>query len=224
MAKAMADDAPGADREEDSCFVSGVILAAGSSVRMGRPKQLLRLGDRPLLQHAVEAAMASCLDEVVLVLGHRAGEIEAALALPAAGDLRVVVNPDPARGQSSSLRTGLHAVSPRSLAAAILLGDQPGVGAGVIDRVVAAFRQGDALAARPEYRAAGGRAHPGHPVLLARALWPELEKLRGDEGARTLLASRPDWLLSVALPGEPPADIDTPDDYQRALEEVPAGG
>jgi molybdenum cofactor cytidylyltransferase len=198
-------------------FISGVILAAGASVRMGRPKQLLPLGGKPLLRHAVDAALDSCLDEVVLVLGHRAREIEEALALSSGSGVRVVVNPDHASGQASSLLLGVRSTSALARAAAILLGDQPGVSAALIDRVVADFRASDALAARPEYRAAGGGSVPGHPVLLARRLWSELECLRGDEGARGVLASRPEGVSAVAVAGELPPDIDTPDDYQRML-------
>jgi molybdenum cofactor cytidylyltransferase len=198
-------------------FISGVILAAGASVRMGRPKQLLPLGGKPLLRHAVDAALDSCLDEVVLVLGHRAREIEEALALSSGSGVRVVVNPDHASGQASSLLLGVRSTSALARAAAILLGDQPGVSAALIDRVVADFRASDALAARPEYRAAGGGSVPGHPVLLARRLWSELECLRGDEGARGVLASRSEGVIVVAVAGELPPDIDTPDDYQRML-------
>jgi molybdenum cofactor cytidylyltransferase len=212
-----AHKAPAA-RATSHSFVSGVVLAAGSSTRMGCPKQLLPLGDRPLLRHVVDAALASCLDEVVLVLGHRAREIERGLALPAGGRVRVAVNSDYARGQSGSLRLGLRSTSRRAAAAAILLGDQPGVSARVIDRVVGAFRAAGGLAARPEYATVGKRRLPGHPVLLARRIWPELDELRGDEGARALLAARPEWLLAVEMEGEPPGDIDTPADYRRALD------
>jgi len=198
-------------------FVSGVVLAAGSSNRMGRPKQLLPLRDRPLLQHVVDAALASCLDEIVLVLGHRAREIERALALPAGDRVRVAVNSEHARGQSSSLRLGLRSTSQRATAAAVLLGDQPGVSAQIIDRVVAAFLGAGGVAARPEYSTADGGRIPGHPVLLSRGIWSELAELRGDEGARAVLGARPDWLLAVEVEGEPPGDIDTPDDYRRAL-------
>lgn len=199
-------------------FVTGVVLAAGRSARMGRCKQLLPLGGRPVLQYVVEAALASRLDEIILVLGDRAREIERALALPTGVRLRVATNPNFGEGQSSSLRLGLRGASPRAAAAAVLLGDQPGVGAELIDRVVAAFWKSGALAARPEYGAAGQRRTPGHPVLFSRRLWPELDQLRGDEGARRLLAARPEWLAGVEVEGEPPVDIDTEDDYRRALE------
>ncbi len=199
----------------DRPFLSGVILAAGRSSRMGRPKQLLPLEDRALLQHVVDNALASRLDEVVLVLGSHAEEVRAALAIPADRALQVVVNPRANAGQSSSLRCGLRAADDAAQAAAILLGDQPGVSAQLIDRLIGAFVAGEAPVVRPSYRGADEQPVPGHPVLIARRLWPELERLEGDEGARTLLKRHPDWLATICLPGEPPADVDTWQDYQR---------
>jgi len=197
-------------------FLSGIILAAGASSRMGRPKQLLPLRGRPLLQHVLDEAIASRLDEIVLVLGNQADEVRGALSLPEGSRVRVVVNADWARGQSTSLRLALRRARPSAAAAAILLGDQPGVGAALIDRVTRAFLDAGLPAARPVYSRADGSRVPGHPVLLARRIWSEVDKLGGDEGARALLAARADWLLQVPIEGEPPADIDTWEDYRRA--------
>jgi molybdenum cofactor cytidylyltransferase len=199
-----------------SSLLSGIILAAGASTRMGRPKQLLPLGDRPLLQHVIDEAAASGLDEIVLVLGHRAEEIQRAIRLPAGRRIHSVVNPEYDHGQSTSLRLGLRSASPRADAAAILLGDQPNVSAQLIDRIAAAFRGGDSSLVRPVYMATDGRRVPGHPVFLARRIWPDVKKLRGDQGARALLSAHPEWLLEVPVEGEPPPDVDTWEDYQRA--------
>jgi molybdenum cofactor cytidylyltransferase len=204
---------------EARAFLSGVILAAGASTRMGRPKQLLPLSDRPLLQQALDEATASRLDEVIVVLGHRAGEIREAIRIPSGRAVRVVVNPDGAGGQSASLRLGLRSANPRAAAVAVLLGDQPRVTRRLIDRVAEAFLAGGSPAARPVYSGPGGGRVPGHPVLLARRIWPEVDALRGDQGARDLLCSRPDWLLEIPVEGEPPADLDTWEDYRRALSE-----
>jgi len=197
-------------------FLSGIILAAGASSRMGRSKPLLPLRGRPLLQHVLDAAVASRLDEIVLVLGNQADEVRGALELPEASRARVVVNADWARGQSTSLRLGLRRARPSAAAAAILLGDQPGIGAALIDRVARAFLDAGLPAARPVYSGADGSRIPGHPVFLARRIWSEVDKLGGDEGARALLATRADWLLQVPVQGEAPADIDTWEDYRRA--------
>ena len=201
-------------------FLSGVILAAGVSTRMGCPKQLLPFAGRPLLQHVVDAAAAACLDEIVLVLGHAAEEIGAAITLPVRLPVRVVVNPEPAEGQSASLRIGLGAADARATAAVVLLGDQPQVTRALIDRVAEAFLAGDAPAARPVWRGQGGDRIPGHPVFLARRLWPEVERLGGDQGARVLLAAHPEWVLEVACEDQPPTDIDDVDDYERAVDAV----
>ncbi len=198
-------------------FISGIVLAAGASTRMGRPKQLLPLAGAPLLQHVLDQAAASCLDEVIVVLGHRAEEVWPALRVPSGRRLRLAVNPDYAQGLSTSLCAGLRSASPRAIAAAVLLGDQPGVTPALIDRVAAAFRAGDSPVVRPVYRRAGRRPVPGHPVVLARSVWPEVDALTADEGVRALLAAHPDWLLVVPLDEEPPADIDTMEDYQRVV-------
>ena len=198
-------------------MLSGIILAAGGSTRMGQPKQLLPLAGKPLLQHAIDAAAASCLDEVIVVLGDRAEEIESALRLSPGGKVRITFNGQYSKGQSTSLRLGLRSVGAGSDAAAVLLGDQPFVAAELIDKIAAAFKAGDAPITRPAYVASNGDVVPGHPVLIARRIWPDLKRLEGDEGARALLAAHPDWLQEVRMDGAPAADIDTQADYQRAL-------
>lgn len=201
-------------------FLSGVVLAAGSSARMGRAKLILPLAGRPLLQRAIDAVAGSRLDDFVLVLGAdaTADELRSAIALPRAA--RIAVQTEPARGLAASLAAGLRAADPHASAAAVLLGDQPGVDAALVDRVATAFLAGGRLAARPVFRDARGRRVPGHPVFLARELWPHALALRGDEGARALFAAHPDWLFEVELDAEPPLDVDTPEDYARALATV----
>jgi molybdenum cofactor cytidylyltransferase len=83
--------------------------------------------------------------------------------------------------------------------------------------VAAAFITSGLPVARPVYTSSSGKRVPAHPVLLARRVWPEVEKLRGDEGARVLLRAHPEWLFAVQIEGEPPVDIDTGEDYQQAL-------
>ena len=196
-------------------FLSGIILAAGTSTRMGRAKQLLPLDNRPLLQHVVDATAASCLDEIILVLGHCAEEIRTAINCPER--VRVVLNTEYAEGQSTSLRAGLRAASPRTEAAAVLLGDQPRVSAQLIDRVAAAFANCAACVVRPVYSGVGGHSVPGHPVFWARRVWPDIDKLRGDQGARDLLIAHPEWLREVSVEGEAPGDVDTWEDYRYSV-------
>jgi len=200
-------------------FLSGIILAAGASTRMGRPKQLLRLGGRCLLQHVIDAAAASCLDEIIVVLGHRAEEIREALELRAGRAVRIVLAADSAQGQSASLRAGLRAASPHASAAAILLGDQPTVTSQLIDRVAREYLHSGSAIARPVYSRPDGGRVPGHPVFLARRIWPWADKLNGDEGARALISAHPQWVLEIPIQGEPPVDIDSRADYEGVLEE-----
>ena len=196
-------------------FLSAVILAAGASTRMGRPKQLLTLGSKCLLQHVVDAALKSVLNEVIVVLGHRAAEIEATLRFPEDASVRAIVNSAYSDGQSTSLRLGIQSIDPRSSAAAILLGDQPGVGAELIDAVAAHFVANDAPIARPSFAVSGEPRRPGHPVFLARRSWPQVDGLTGDLGARALIESHPEWLSELYIDTLLPPDLDTPEDYEQ---------
>jgi molybdenum cofactor cytidylyltransferase len=208
---------PGAEASR----VAAVILAAGGSSRMGQPKQLLPLDGKPILQHVIDAAKASRLGEIVIVLGAEAEAVRAALRLPERA--RTTVNADHGQGQSTSLRVGLRSLGTNVEAAAILLGDQPHLTTELINRVLEAFADGDRPVARPLYTTAGGRALPGHPVVLSREVWPEVEELSGDQGARALLAQHEHWLLEVTAEGEPPPDIDTREDYGQATGRTAAG-
>jgi len=200
----------------DRPWLSGVILAAGAAQRMGRPKALLPIGDRPMLQLVVDAAARARLDEIVLVLGPRAAQIRRAIRAPEGRRLQVATLADPAGGQSASLRAGLGAAAPHAFGAAVLLGDQPDLDPALIDELAERFLAGRLPALRPVYGEASGRRIPGHPVFLARRLWSEAEGLRGDEGARTLFHRHPEWLDEVPVAGPAPADLDTPEDYRRA--------
>ncbi|HJZ47478.1 MAG TPA: nucleotidyltransferase family protein [Roseiflexaceae bacterium] len=190
--------------------VSGLILAAGASSRMGRPKQLLDWGGRPLVHAAAETALAAGLDPVLVVVGGAATEVEGALAgLP----LRIVANPDYAAGQSTSLRAGVAALGPTAEAAVVLLGDQPLVTAAIVEQIIAEWHASGAPIVAPVY--AGQR---GNPVLFARAVFPELLAIQGDQGARAVLAADRARVRLVAFDDPRPlADVDTLEDYERLL-------
>lgn len=191
-------------------MISGVVLAAGRSSRLGRPKQLLPLDGEPLLAHVLRNAASSALDEVVLVLGHEAAAVGATVG---AWGQRVVVNDDHAAGQSTSVRAGLAAVDGGAEAVLFLLGDQPGVTPAVIDALIAAFRASEAPVVIPAY---GGRR--GNPVLFGRELFPELARVGGDEGARGVVRAHKAVALVVPVgDGPPPRDVDTEEDYAALL-------
>jgi molybdenum cofactor cytidylyltransferase len=190
--------------------IYGVILAAGSSSRLGRPKQLLPLGDRPVLAHTLANALAAPLDGVIVVLGHAAGTIQSQIDLAPA---RVVLNDRYAEGQSTSLRAGVAALPPDTAAALFILGDQPLIGPTIHDALIAAYRDTAAPIVQPSYD--GQR---GNPVLIARSLFPELLGVTGDQGARNVLRAHAAAIHTVPIPGTTPTDdLDTEDDYQRLL-------
>lgn len=191
-------------------MIAGIVLAGGTSSRLGRPKQLLPWKGRPILQHVIDAALAAGLDEVVVVLGYAAEEVRAGLELPP--EARAAVNADYAAGQSTSLRLGLRHSPPSARAAVVLLGDQPETRAGAIRAVVEAYERTGGPVVRARY---GHR--PGHPLLFDRSVWSELEALEGDRGARDVLVRHPEWIVSAAADGEPPADVDTWEDYERLV-------
>lgn len=192
--------------------VVAVVLAAGRATRLGRPKQLLPLGDRPLLAQTLARVSRSSVDGIVVVLGYAAAAIRQAIDF-AAFDARVVVNERYAAGQSTSLRTGLAALPPDATAALFVLGDQPLLAPAVYDAVLARYRAFGGPIVVPEY--AGRR---GNPVLIDRALWPELMTVTGDQGARGVVAAHASEVAAVPIAGEPITDdVDSEEDYQRLL-------
>ena len=190
---------------------AGIILAAGSSRRMGRPKQLLDVGGRPLLELIVDQANASGLDEVLVVLGAEADQIRRRVDL---GRAFVIINRDHGTGMASSLRAGIAALDGDIDRAVVILGDQPAVTSSMLDELVDLQERSGLPAAALSF---DGLFHP--PVVLARALWPDLVALEGDVGCRALIRQRPE--LVATLPGgdghRHPADIDTPEDYERLV-------
>ena len=180
--------------------VLGLVLAAGGSSRMGRPKQLAELDGRPLLEHAL-AAVEGVTPRVV-VLGHAADEILARVDLHGA---RPVVCPDWAEGQAASVRCGVAALGDVS-AALITLGDQPFITREVI---AAVLELGDHDAVRATYA-----GEPGHPVVLARRLLDRVGELRGDVGFRDLLRSARVREVEVGHLADP-TDIDTREELAR---------
>lgn len=212
---------PAAHKSSPHPFYTAVVLAAGQARRMGAPKLLLPLEGRPLLQHVLEAAEASCLSELVLVVGPELNDRLSELP-HAAGKPRIVIrNPRPGDGQSRSLALGLKAASPKAVAAAIVLGDEPRLAADRIDCVAHAFAATAKPCARPVYCSPPEPPVPGHPVFVARRLWPEIDQLRGDQGLRDLLTRRPEWLFEAETLDRAPKDIDTWKDYEAAGGERP---
>ncbi len=193
-------------------MVSGVILAAGLSRRMGVPKQLLPYQGTTMLGHILGVCRDSALTQTVLVTTRNVADRLGATELDG---VEVVVNPYPGEGQSFSLKLGLAHISPDSLGALVLMCDQPGISASVINRLVEEFTTGPSGVLVPLYH-----EERGTPVLLARTFWPHLEALTGDIGARDVVADHPGSVRHVEV-GHLGSlkDIDTPEQYEALLEE-----
>ena len=189
-------------------FISGLILGAGASQRLGQPKQLLPFGDTTLLGWVVaQAERAAGLDELVVVLGRAADQIRERVDFGAA---QVVENPVFGEGCASSYRAGIAALNPESEAIMIILGDQPGIGPEIIDRVAEEWRQGEGQIALCSYR---GRK--GHPMIFARPLFDQLVGLHGDKAAWKLVDANPDLVQEIQFDLPFPEDINTWSDFER---------
>ena len=189
-------------RTSDAPRIAALVLAAGSSRRMGAVNKLLATVDgRPLVRIAVEAASRSEADPVVLVTGHERERIEAAVA---GLDVLRIHNPDHARGLSTSLRAGLAGLPDDVDGVVVLLADMPDVTPLVVDRVIGASRPG-----RVVVPTANGRR--GNPVLWPRRFFPDLMAVTGDTGGRALIEANPDSVIEVEIGEAAALDLDTPE-------------
>ena len=192
--------------------VTGILLMAGLSSRLGFPKALLPYGRKVLVERVLEQTLASRLDRVILVLGCQARKILSALgSFQGSPRLEVVVNRRYDRGLSSSIRAGLRVLDPSASGVMFILGDQPLLNTATIDRLIQAFRRHRLPIVVPLY----GR-RPGNPVIIGRELLPELQRLRGDTGGREIIRKNPDWVLNIPIrPQYIGWDVDTWEDYDR---------
>lgn len=188
-------------------FVAGLVLAAGGSSRLGEPKQLLSVEGRTLLDHSLDTARACKFDQLVVVLGGGSEEIRRSVNL---GDALVVENTRFGDGCSSSIAAGLRAVETACDVLVLLLGDQPGVRAHTVERLLAG--RGDAPMGVCRYQ--DGR---GHPLCFARTLFPRLAALQGDKAVWKLMEADPAAVTEVSVDGRVPLDVDTWADYQALV-------
>lgn len=204
-----------------------MILAAGASSRLGYPKQLLAWEGEPLLAHVVRQVLRARVDPVLVVLGHRFGEIAQVLeplADLAGARLRLVYNPSYLEGgQSSSVRAGVGALPSSACGVVILLCDMPLVRADHVNALVVRYEElastrGERLIIVPSCR---GRR--GHPVLFGRGFFGDLGKLQGAQGGRALLSAHPEAVVAIPAGEEVLLDLDTWDDYVGLLRGTGSG-
>jgi molybdenum cofactor cytidylyltransferase len=185
--------------------IGAVVLAAGTSSRMGSNKLLAQVRGKPMVRYAVEAALKSHAEPVIVVTGHAGQDVRAALS-----DLNVrfVENPEFSKGLSASLKRGVSALPEDCDGALIILGDMPGISPALLDRLIAAFDPAESRA----ICVATYRGKQGNPVLWARRFFPEILAVEGDVGARNLIGAYGELVVEVEAEDDAPlTDIDTPD-------------
>ena len=188
-------------------FVTGLVLAAGGSRRLGRPKQLLPFGSATLLDHTLGVARECPFDQALVVVGGGGPDVSATVDL---SGFEVVENPAFGEGCSSSIAAALAAVDPRAQALVLMLGDQPGVTVQAVRALIAG--RGDAALAACRYD--DGR---GHPFAFARSVFGDLADLHGDKGVWKLMDRVGDAVADVPVDGLVPLDVDTWEDYEAVL-------
>lgn len=187
--------------------VAAIILAAGSSTRMGRNKLLLDVGKQPLVRRTVAAALEAGLHPVIVVLGHEAERVRAAIS---GLGCRTVINREHALGMRVSLQAGVRAVPQDARGAVVILADMPFVTASMIRAVAERFVAGDAPLVVSEY---GDVSAP--PTVYDRSLFPELLAMTGEGSGKQVLLRHRHEAAVVAWPEQALADVDRPEDYER---------
>mgnify|MGYP001557624692 CR=1 FL=1 len=185
-----------------------LIPAAGASERLGHPKQLVRFRGKPLLQRAIDAARTLSPIEVIVVTGANASAVEDAVRETS---VRWIHNPDWAAGMGGSIAKGATAIHPESRGVMILLCDQWRVQGQDLQALVEAW-QSD----RQRVVVAESQGHYMPPVIFPSALFPQLQALTGQQGARSLLETRAALVTPVAMP-HAAADLDSPSHLNELL-------
>lgn len=189
-------------------MINAIILAAGESTRMGKPKALLRFGDRTFLEQIIAVLRDGGVDRITVVLGAEAEAIEKAVDL---SDVNVVINREYRSGQLSSLLVGLENAPAEVEAILLCLVDGPFITAEIVRQVVATFREGKAPIVIPTFE---GRR--GHPSLFARSMFEALRAAPPEEGARHVVYANEEKVTEVGIPDRGVVTgINTPEDYQQ---------
>ncbi|MFE7801447.1 NTP transferase domain-containing protein [Nocardia sp. NPDC057440] len=186
-------------------FVTGVVLAAGSSRRLGRAKQLLPYRNTTVLGATLDTVRTCAFDQIIVTLGGAAAAVRQQVDL---AGLEVAVADDFGSGCASSLRSALRAVDPRAAGIVLMLGDQPGLSAATVDRLIVAGTRSAITVCR---------YHDGigHPFWLSRSVFGELARLHGDKAVWGIIESGRITVSRLDVDAPMPLDVDTWDDYER---------
>lgn len=195
--------------------VAGVVLAAGTSTRMGENKLLFELEGESVVHRAVRRTSAAELDPVIVVLGHEADRVRRELA---ALSCRCVVNPDYAGGINGSLKTGIAALPPTTGAAIVLLADMPFVTTVMLATLVERYRTGTAPLVISDYEGVNAP-----PMLYDRTLFPELLVMEGEGCGKQVVRRHRAEAAVARWPAAALTDLDVPDDYERVRSLLAAG-
>jgi molybdenum cofactor cytidylyltransferase len=194
-------------------MIVAVVLSGGESRRMGRPKALLPIGDVSFLERIVKSLQAAQVEKIVVVLGHNAADLAPKIAHL---DVTIVVNPDYAQGQLSSLAAAIRALAGEKIDGILVhLVDHPFLNPDLVKRMIEEFFGSKKLIVAPKYK---GRR--GHPVIFSSRLFGELLAAPLDQGAKSVVHAHAAEILEIETDDEAITfDIDTPEDYRRHVRE-----
>jgi molybdenum cofactor cytidylyltransferase len=190
--------------------VTGMVLAAGSSRRLGSPKQLLPYRDTTVLGATLDVARGAGFDQLIVTLGGAADAVREQVSLKGCD---VVAVEDFGSGCSASLRVALEHVDPKAAGIVLMLGDQPDMDRSTVRRVIAEGPGTDIIVC---HYADG----TGHPFWFSRTVFGDIQALHGDKGVWKLIESGRYPVRELPVAGSVPLDVDTWDDYQRLLDSV----
>jgi len=189
-------------------MIVAVLLAAGESRRMGQLKQLLPLGDKALVEHCVDNLLASKVDDVVVVTGHRESEVRQAIG---SRSVTIVHNGDYRNGMASSIKRGVKEISSAAVAFIVSLVDQPRIDSETINRLIEAYQSDRSLIVIPSYE---GKS--GHPILIDMKLRNEILAMDPEVGLRQVVSAHSDHITRVPVRNSAVLeDCDLPEDYER---------
>lgn len=174
---------------------AGIILAAGISSRFGRPKQLTELGEKPVIEWALDACLDSQLESIFLVLGYKHKEILKALSKKISHPrLNIIVNRNYRKGQSTSLQAGIRTIRDAFPSAMFILGDQPFIDVATINFLLKKFRASEKNICVPIHK-----KMRGNPPIFSKRFYDQMCGIKGDVGARQIIENNPDQVLRIEV-------------------------